>query len=176
MILVGRATKKFDAFADLEKEYMAEFRFGTETDTHDITGKVVRQVDRLPPLSEAEFKKVIEKYLGEIEQIPPSFSAIKHKGRRLYEYARKGMEVEAKPRKVRISRLDVLSFQWPVVRLRIVCSKGTYIRALARDMGKDLGVGAIVERLTRTRIGSFRLEDAVELQQLLGSEGFKSET
>lgn len=167
LILVGRATKRFDEFARFDKEYLAELEFGVETDTHDIQGKVIQKTKPVPRLSEQKIKAVLKKYRGEIEQIPPAFSAVKYKGRPLYRYARKNIAVEVRPRKVVISEMELLENRWPRVKLRIVCSKGTYIRSLARDIGRDLGVGAFVRELVRIRVGPYRLEEAVGLEELL---------
>ncbi|RMD93408.1 MAG: tRNA pseudouridine(55) synthase TruB [Calditrichaeota bacterium] len=166
LICFAKATKQVNELVDLEKEYEGTIVLGTETDTHDLTGKI-RATHSVPELKIEDLENVIAHYRGEIEQIPPMYSAVKHKGQRLYQLARKGKQVERPARKVKIFRFDILSLNKTSFDFRIVCSKGTYIRALARDIGRELGCGAYVHRLVRTRIGSYRLEHAWDLDALV---------
>ena len=171
VILIGRATKRFDEFSGMEKEYEAVFEFGVETDTHDIAGKITRKVESLPDIPEQNLLSVLAKFEGEIEQVPPAYSAVKYKGKRLYKYARKGIQAPMMPRTVTIKEIRLVENNWPLVKLKITCSKGTYIRSLARDIGNELGVGAYVRELVRTRVGPFKLEDALSLDALLAVGG-----
>jgi len=167
LILVGRATKRFEEFNRLEKEYLAEIQFGMETDTLDVDGKVVAEhpIDR--PIAEEDLEKILKQFLGEIEQIPPLYSALKVRGKPLYKYARKGVEILPRPRKVQIHSIRMLHYCWPSIWIEVICSRGTYVRALARDIGKAAGTGAYLKSLIRTRVGPYRIEDAVHLDRLL---------
>jgi tRNA pseudouridine55 synthase len=159
-ILVGEATKLSPYLMDHDKEYLAVIRLGVTTDTHDLTGTVVR-VAPVPALSREELEQACKPLTGVIAQVPPMYSAVHHEGRRLYELARAGVEVERAPRAVVVTSITVEAVELPRVTLRIVCGKGTYVRSLAADLGRGLGVGAAVERLVRTRVGSLRIEEAV---------------
>ena len=159
LLCTGRATKQVPRLMALEKEYVAQLELGVVTDTLDPTGQVVvrRQV---PQLNATQIEQICQGFTGEIEQVPPMFSAVKVNGRRLYELARKGKTIERQPRKVTIYELELLDLESPFLTVRVVCSKGTYIRSLASDLGEALGCGAYVKALTRTRIGPYRLEEA----------------
>jgi tRNA pseudouridine55 synthase len=159
-ILIGEATKLSPYLMDHDKEYRAVIRLGVTTDTHDLTGTVV-QAAAVPTLSRDEVERACLPLTGVIAQVPPMYSAIHHAGRRLYELARAGVEVERAPRAVVVSAITVEALELPRVTLRIVCGKGTYVRALAADLGRALGTGAAVERLVRTRVGALRIEEAV---------------
>jgi len=162
LVCFAGATKEVDRLMELDKEYAAVIDLGKQTDTDDVTGKVIRE----RPYDDVTRDAVEEKlasYRGEFYQTPPAFSAVKLKGQRLYKLARRGEAVEAPPRRVRIYELDIEAFSPPEVVLRIVCSRGTYIRALARDVGLELGCGAFVRRLCRTRVGPYRIEQALQL-------------
>ena len=163
---IGREfTKKLSIFQKKDKEYVATLRLGAESDTFDRDGKIVEKpVEKIPEREEIE--KVLKNFLGEIEQIPPAFSAKKVKGRKLYELARKGIKVEPKPQKVKIYEISILEYKFPYLKIKVECSSGTYIRSLANDIGKKLGCGAYVEELTRTKIGEFSIKNAVELSKL----------
>ncbi len=164
-VCVGRATKLSQFFLSSDKEYEATLVLGIRTDTQDSTGNIVSEVKELN-FGEKEVQEVFSKLTGEIQQIPPMVSAVRYKGRRLYELARKGEEVEREPRKVQIFNLEILSCQIPRIRFRVVCSKGTYIRTLCADIGDMLGCGAHQAELTRLRSGLFRLGDSVTLKEL----------
>lgn len=164
LVLVGKATRLQDGFLGADKRYLARLRLGATSDSHDRTGKVVECDGPLPDRAAVEAALVA--FRGEIEQIPPMHSAIKIGGRRLYKAARRGETVERPPRSVRVDRLDLLACEGPFVDLDIACSKGTYVRSLARDLGEALGCGALVEELRRTASGEHRVEDAITLAEL----------
>lgn len=166
-VCLGNGTKLCDMLTDRDKEYVAELLLGVETDTQDTTGTVVR---RCPvTVSEETVAAACDGFLGGYDQIPPMYSALKVDGKKLYELAREGKTVERKARRIEIPELEILEIRLPVVRFRVVCSKGTYIRALCADIGEKLGCGAAMQSLSRTRVGHFLLADARtlgELQQL----------
>jgi len=165
VILVGRATRAAAYAETQEKEYVAAFRPGLVTDTQDITGNLLQRSDVLP--SEEEVRAMLPRFTGRIEQIPPMYSAIKINGRKLYEVARKGGTVERAPRDVTIHELEYLGREPNGDhRLRIRCSKGTYIRTLCHDLGQALGCGGCMAALRRTASGAFRIEDAVKIGQV----------
>jgi len=164
IICLDEATKVSRFLADQDKEYIATIRLGAETDTYDAEGRVTCTSDP-GGITQADIGRALEGFRGEIEQIPPVYSAIKSGGEPLYRLARRGKRIEVCPRKVFISDIELLSFRLPLVSLRIECSKGTYIRSLAHDLGRSLGVGAHLAALVRTRVGRFSLSDAVELDE-----------
>jgi tRNA pseudouridine55 synthase len=159
-VLVGEATKLMPYLADLDKEYVATVRLGLTTDTRDTSG-AVRATRPVPALDEATLRATLGRFVGEIEQVPPMYSALHHQGRRLYEIARAGGEVERHPRRVTIHEIELLSVAPPDLALRVVCGKGTYIRVLAADLGDALGPGAALAALRRTRVGPFTVDRAV---------------
>jgi tRNA pseudouridine55 synthase len=164
LVLFGEATKFAGPLLDADKEYLATVKLGERTTTGDAEGEVVekRPVDVSPALLPA----VLDRFRGEIEQVPPMHSALKHKGTPLYRLARRGQEVERSPRRVRISSLQLVSSDGARLVLRVVCSKGTYIRVLAEDIGEALGCGAHLSALRRTASGGFRVEQALTLEAL----------
>lgn len=164
-ICVGRATKISQFLLAADKEYQIIMRLGVATDTQDASGKVIEE-GPYQEITREYFLTVLERFTGEIEQIPPMFSAKKQGGVRLYQLARKGEEVAREARQVRILALDLLDFQPPLVTLRVHCSKGTYARALCHDMGKELGCGAHLYQLCRLRTGNFALGQAITLENL----------
>ncbi len=159
LVCTGRATKKVSGLMDLEKEYKAELEFGKATDTHDPTGTFLPEKST-SSLSLPQIEAVCEAFEGEILQTPPMYSAVKVKGQRLYKMARRGQTIDRPSRKVVIKRIELLKFEHPRLWLNVTCSKGTYIRALAHDMGERLGCGAYLRSLVRTRIGSYSIENA----------------
>ena len=163
-VCLGSGTKLCDMLTDKSKEYEAVVLLGKTTDTEDVSGAVIEE--KTVTASEEEIKSVIMSFMGEYMQIPPMYSALKVNGKKLYELARQGIEVERKARPVVISELTILSMDLPRVTIRVSCSKGTYIRSLCRDIGEKIGCGACMESLVRTRVGSFLLKDAVSLKQL----------
>lgn len=164
VMLVGQNyTKLSNRFLDQDKEYVAKVRLGIETDTFDPEGKIVATSDKVPTLDEVE--TILKEFQGSIEQIPPMFSAKKVNGKKLCDLARKGQVVERAPIKVEVA-ISLLAYHYPYVELQISCSKGTYVRTLAQDIGKKLGCGAHVEELTRTRSGSFTLSECLSTEDL----------
>lgn len=167
-VCIGKATKLCDLITDWGKTYEAVMLLGTTTDTLDTSGKIVAQSE--VNVSEVDVLKACNEFIGEYEQIPPMYSALKHNGQKLYELARKGIEIERKPRTVHINSLRVndinLSDKQKMVTITVDCSKGTYIRSLCDDIGKKLGCGACMMKLTRTRVGRFMLDDTLTLNQI----------
>lgn len=163
-LCLGEATKFASGLLEADKVYEAVVRLGVATDTGDAEGEPIFRGD-LAGAAE-RMNEVLAEFQGEIEQTPPMFSAIKHRGRPLYEYARKGQQIERNSRPVRIYEIAVLSNNPPDIGLRIHCSKGTYVRTLAHDIGLRLGCGAHLAALRRTAIGALRIEDAVPLAAL----------
>jgi tRNA pseudouridine55 synthase len=159
ILCTGKKTKEIDQIQAQEKEYEGTFRLGQTTPSFDLE----TPVDAEQPyahLTEADIRAAVATFLGKIEQIPPVFSAVKVDGKRAYELARKGQEAEIKPKTIEIKAFELTRIALPDLDFRIVCSKGTYIRSLARDLGVALGCGAHLTRLVRTRIGEYRLADA----------------
>jgi len=165
VLLVGKGTKLFNKFEPFDKAYKACLILGTKTTTADIEGEIIQQVP-YDQISESDILETFKQFVGEIEQTPPMVSAVKVNGRRLYELARKGIEVERPARQVRIDVLDLLEFHQPRVRFYLECSKGTYVRKLAEDVGEKLGCGACITEIQRTKVGPFVIEEAVTLDQL----------
>lgn len=163
-VCLGSATKVCDMLSDRDKEYVAELLLGVETDTQDITGKVLAR--HSVEADESQVRRAAREFSGEYMQVPPMYSALKVEGKKLYQLARAGKEVERQARPVTIHELEILDFCLPVVTMRVVCSKGTYIRTLCADMGAKLGCGGTMQSLKRTRVGSFGLKDARTLGQL----------
>ncbi|HQF12166.1 MAG TPA: tRNA pseudouridine(55) synthase TruB [Paludibacteraceae bacterium] len=166
IICTGKATKQIDNYQAQTKEYIAELKLGETTPSFDLE----LPVDAVYPtehISRELIDDVLVSFVGEIDQVPPVFSAVKVDGKRAYQYARNGEVVELKSKKLVIDELEVLNFSMPLLTLRIVCSKGTYIRALARDIGLALGSGAHLTALRRTRIGEVKIEDCWKLDDLL---------
>ena len=168
-VFVGRATRGVEFFEHADKTYEAVLRLGTVTDTQDSTGTVLEK--RPVTVTEAEFRDILPKFTGEIAQIPPMYSAIKVDGKKLYELARAGKEIERKPREITIFSLDLLEFTGETAKIRVHCSKGTYIRTLCHDIGAALGCGGCMEALRRTAAGEYTLADSVELDTLLNIDG-----
>lgn len=166
VLLCGKATKSANTFLADEKEYLFTLRCGIETDTQDITGNILNEKEA-EPISIENIEKIVSHYRGEIEQLPPMFSAVKVKGTRLYTLGRKGKEIEREPRTITIHSLEIESIEWPVITLRAVCSKGTYVRTLCHDIGKELGCGGCMASLVRLRSGKFTMENAHALDTVL---------
>ena len=166
VVLINRGTKQASALLAGDKEYLATILMGTETDSQDITGRVTRKVDKIS-LGREAIEEILERFRGEIRQVPPMVSALKHRGERLYAIARRGEEVPRPPRTVIISELTMLDLSGLYLKIKIRCSKGTYIRTLSYDLGRILGCGACLAALRRTAVGPFRLADAYPLSKLL---------
>ena len=167
-VFVGRATRGVEFFEHAEKTYEATLRLGLLTDTEDITGTVLEE--RPVCVTEEDFLGVLQQFRGEIMQIPPMYSALKVNGQKLCDLARKGREVERQPRPITIHELTCLSFDGTSAKLRVRCSKGTYIRTLCKDIGMALGCGGCMESLRRTSAGEYTIEEAVPLETLLAAE------
>jgi tRNA pseudouridine55 synthase len=165
IVLIGNETKNQDNFMKQDKQYEATLKLGFSSTTGDPEGEI-REHSNLVPSFE-NVTNVISKFLGEITQTPPAYSAIKIKGKRAYEYARKGQEIEIKSRKIRINKIDVISNNYPELKIRVDCSSGTYIRTLAEDIGKNLGVGAYLTELRRTKIGNYSVNNAKSIDEVL---------
>ena len=164
-VFVGRATRGVEFFEHAEKTYEATLRLGITTDTEDITGTVL--TEKPVSVTEEQLEAVLTRFRGEIQQIPPMYSAIKINGQKLYDLARKGKEVERKPRTVTIFEMTLLDFSGNSARIRVRCSKGTYIRTLCKDIGKTLGCGGCMESLRRIAAGAYTIEEAIPLVQLI---------
>ncbi len=167
-VFVGRATRGVEFFEHAEKTYETVLLLGKTTDTQDVTGTVLAEKE--PAVTEAQIEAVLPKFRGEILQVPPMYSALKVNGKKLYELARKGQEVERAARPITIYSLVNLGFDGLRLRLRVQCSKGTYIRTLCQDIGDALGCGGCMEALRRTSAGEYSIEEAVPLETLLESE------
>lgn len=164
-VCLGRATKVCELLTDHDKTYEALLLLGRTTDTQDISGEVLEE--RNPgDLTEEEVRSCIESFIGEYDQIPPMYSALKVNGKKLYELAREGKTVERKSRRVQIHGICILEMNLPHVRMEVDCSKGTYIRILCHDIGEKLQVGGCMEELERTKVGRFLKEDAVTLDEV----------
>ena len=192
-VCLGNATKLCDMLTDRSKEYIAELMLGITTDTQDIWGQVLTDSgEKWRELSEEEIEKTVASFRGKQQQIPPMYSALKVNGKRLYELARAGTVIERKAREIEIEEIELLPPEGcpetmahraayfsilPKLRIRVVCSKGTYIRTICQDTGERLGCGAVMSSLVRTRVGNFRLEDAYtlsEIEKIRDSAGLES--
>ncbi len=174
-VCLGAATKLCDMLTDKDKEYTAVFRLGITTDTQDISGRVLEEKE--VNVSTEEVRTVISSFIGDQLQVPPMYSALKVNGKKLYELAREGKEIERLPRKITVYGIEILEENMPEFTIRVSCSKGTYIRTLCHDIGQKLSCGAAMVSLKRTRVGSFMIGDAFTLTQLqeLSEEGRLSE-
>lgn len=163
IVCTGKKTKEIDNFQYQTKEYVAELALGATTPSFDLE----TEVDATYPtehITRELVEETLKKFLGEIQQVPPAFSAVKINGKRAYEYARKGQEVEIKPKTLVIDEIELMEYSQSAIKIRVVCSKGTYIRGLARDIGEALKSGAHLTSLVRTRIGETKLEDCLTIE------------
>ena len=167
-VFVGRGTRAVEFFEHAEKTYETVLRLGITTDTEDITGKVLTR--STVTVEQTDLEAVLENFRGEIQQIPPMYSALKVNGQKLYQLARKGKEVERQPRTITIHSLELLSFNGETATLRVTCSKGTYIRTLCKDIGAALGCGGCMDSLRRVKAGAYTIDEAIPLQTLIESE------
>ncbi|MEW6068210.1 MAG: tRNA pseudouridine(55) synthase TruB [Nitrospirota bacterium] len=165
LVCINEATKITRFLSDMEKEYDVRLKFGERTDTYDSTGRVIEKKEVFF-LKETHISEVLNKFVGRIRQMPPMYSAIKINGQPLYKLARRGMSIERQERMVDIYKIDITSFNLPYLDLKIACSKGTYIRTLCDDIGDALDIGAHMVSLKRTKIGIFRIEDSVSIEDL----------
>ena len=166
VILVGPAVRLSEYVSASDKRYQAIIRMGGRTDTFDADGKFTQQNSQPVNVTEQQFEEVLKTFIGEIEQTPPPYSAVKVQGRKAYEMERKGEEVELEPRKITVHHLEVLEWAPPEAVIDVHCSSGTYVRSLANDLGEKLGCGAYLVGLRRTKSGRFSLRDAVPLRKL----------
>lgn len=165
ILCTGKMTKKIDQFIGWEKEYTGLIEIGAVTKSFDTETEVIEQKD-FSAVTKDEVEQILKSFLGVQQQLPPMYSAIKKNGRRLYKDARKGKEVERATREISIKEFEMTSFDPPHIGFRVVCSKGTYVRTLANDIGVKLGCGAYLKQLHRTRIGQFSVNDALPVEQL----------
>lgn len=159
---VGQATKLIEYIQRQPKTYEATFLLGQKSETEDIEGDVI-QLDDPPQPTRAQIENALPQFLGTIDQVPPAFSALKVAGKRAYDLARQGKAVELASRPIEVYRLDLVVYDYPRLRMRIECGSGTYVRSLGRDLAQCLGTEAVMSELTRTAIGNFRIEDAIDL-------------
>ena len=167
-VFVGRGTRGVEFFEHAEKAYETVLQLGITTDTEDISGEVLEKRD--VHISETEFTEILSQFRGKIMQVPPMYSALKVNGQKLCDLARKGKTVERQPREIEIFELTMLEFNGDTARLRVKCSKGTYIRTLCKDIGEALGCGGCMAELRRVQAGEYTIEEAVPLQTLLDAE------
>ena len=177
-VFLGRATKSIQYFLDGDKGYTAEVTLGIKTETGDAMGKIqnpnpdylrdkIQNNFQIQNPKKEEIERILERYIGEIEQVPPMYSAVKVDGQRLYKLARQGIEVERKPRKITIHSIKLIKYAYPLVEIEVLCSKGTYIRQLAVDIGDNLGCGAHLSKLERTYAHPFRLSQALSMDAII---------
>ena len=172
IICTGRQTKRVHEFADLEKEYTGTLQLGIRTPSFDMETAITEHAD-CSTVTQEKLESAAKGFVGKQLQVPPMYSAVKHHGKPLYKYARKGKTLDRKAKEIDITEFAILSFSPPNVTFRVRCSKGTYIRALANDIGEMLGCGAALVELRRTRIGDLRVEDALTIGQLESMKGTK---
>ena len=165
VVLLGKATKLSNTFTGDDKEYVAKIFFGKKTDTQDSQGRVIEEKN-IGSIDIENVKKALDNFKGEIEQVPPMVSAIKHRGKRLYQLARAGKTVNREPRRITISSIEMLDFRFPELTFKVRCSKGTYVRTLCEDIGKVLGVPSHMSGLIRSASGDFLLEDSKNLDEV----------
>lgn len=165
IVATGKKTKELSKITELDKEYEGVMELGAITESHDPETEIIERRN-LDGITKEKIIETAKHFIGEIEQIPPMYSAIKYKGKPLYEFARKGINIERKPRKVKIYDFQILEVNLPEVRFRVKCSKGTYVRTLVYDFGEKLGCGAYLKSLVRTKIGEYKLEDALTVDEL----------
>lgn len=164
LVCLGKATKLCDMLTDKSKTYESVMRFGISTNTQDISGEIIEKSDKIIPYE--DIISAIKSFVGEYEQVPPMYSALKVNGKKLYEYAREGITIERKPRKVTIYDIVIKSVNFPLVTFEVSCSKGTYIRTLCEDIGKKLNCPACMQKLTRTKVSDFSIENALTLDEI----------
>jgi len=169
IVCTNKRTKELNCLLGSDKVYEGVFVLGGTTPSFD-SETPVKEKKSVEGISEEKIHEKAREFTGEIEQVPPMYSAIKHKGKPLYKYAVKGHEIERSPRKVLIKEFDITGISLPEVSFRVLCSKGTYIRTLANDFGSSIGTGAYLKELRRTKIGNYKVEDAVKLEEILSYE------
>jgi len=166
IVAIGKeATKKISQFVKLDKKYEAEIILGAESNTYDRTGKITEKKE-IKKINKKDIIKVLKKIKETKEQIPPMYSAKKIGGKKLYELARKNIEIDRPVQLITISKIKIIDYSWPKIRLKITCSSGTYIRSIANDLGKELNCGAYLNELRRTKIGRYRVEKAKKIENI----------
>ncbi len=165
IVCMGSATKQISEFMEMEKEYKGIIELGKTTTTDDREGEILSR-QPVPLLSRKDILTILSQFKGEIKQVPPTYSALKLNGQRLYRLARRGNPIQLNARSVYIDDIELLNWETPFLFVRVVCGKGTYIRALARDIGRCLGTGGYLKSLQRTRIGSFCIKDSYSLEEI----------
>ncbi len=165
IILIGKATKLFKKFVNFDKAYQATMLLGTTTNTADIQGQVLQRRS-YAHVTQQQLEEVIQRFVGEIEQIPPMVSALKVGGKRLYDLARKGIEIKREPRKIRVDALRWIHYSLPEIGFYMECSKGTYVRKLAEDVGEALQCGACISQIERIKVGPYSIDEAIRLEDL----------
>jgi len=165
VLLLGETTKKFIQFSNFDKEYEVRLTLGIKTNTGDIQGKIIKIKD-CDDISKEAIEEIFNKFTGEIEQIPPMVSALRYKGQRLYMLARRGVDLKLNPRKIKIHCLRLIDFELPHIDFFIHCSKGTYVRKLAEDMGNVFGYGGCISKIRRLSVGPFNIKDAIKVQEI----------
>jgi len=166
IVCVGKYTKQIDTYQSQVKEYIATLQVGATTPSYDLETEIDQEYPT-EHINRELIDETLKGFIGTIEQRPPDYSAVKVNGKRAYEYARKGQEVEIKKKTLVIDEIEVLEFEKNILKIRVVCSKGTYIRALARDIGQALNSGAHLTALQRTQIGDFKIDDAIEIEDFI---------
>jgi tRNA pseudouridine55 synthase len=165
LVCLGKGTRIIEFLVDMSKTYLAEIELGSTTDTYDGSGQVIHRSDA-SGITPEQIENAAAAFRGKIHQTPPMYSAVKHRGQPLYKLARRGIDIERKSRSVTIHRLEIKNWREPVITTEIECSKGTYIRSLAHDLGKTLGCGAHLKSLVRTGCGDFNIEDSISMPEL----------
>lgn len=167
LLLIGKATKRCESLMDQPKQYETTLKLGTTTATDDPESPEIPSNPANTIIALDQIKDILPRFVGAIQQRPPAYSAMKIGGRRAYDLARKGNEVKLEPRTVQVYAIELLDYAWPLLKLRIDCGRGTYIRAIARDIGEILSVGAHLTQLRRTRVGEYAIRDSIPLDRLL---------
>lgn len=162
ILAFGKTTKRLKYLIGLDKEYEAAIKFGAVSDTYDREGKI-EEMEEVEKPDEKQIKEVLRNFTGKIKQMPPKYSALKVNGKKACDVMRKGGDIELKPRNIEIYKIDFLDYKWPILKIRVSCSTGTYIRSLAHDIGQKLGCGAYLNELRRTKVGKFTLDQAIGL-------------
>jgi len=166
ILAIGReSTKRIDKIVQEKKEYLADFFLGKVTDTYDREGKFLHEYEG-EEIDKKNIKKVLKSFKGKQEQVPPMFSAKKVKGKKLYELARQGKTIERRSSEIKIYKIKLEKYIWPILKIKIKCSKGTYIRSLAFDIGEKLGCGAYLKELERTEVGNFKLKKSINIENI----------
>ena len=165
IVCIGKMTKRVESLMDHKKEYIATIQLGSETDTLDIEGKVIK-VAKTPSLFEKKIINVLNTFLGESNQIPPMYSALKVNGERLYKLARQGKVIERQPRMITISEIELLEYDKDSIKIRVQCSRGTYIRVLASDIANTMNTVGFLKSLVRTQVGEFKQKDSISVEDI----------